>query len=37
MKKYVLTLSKTFPKSNKRSGELTGFEVAEGRSGDAGQ
>ncbi|MDE7441657.1 MAG: hypothetical protein K2M69_05790 [Muribaculaceae bacterium] len=28
MKKYILTLSKTFPKSHKRSGELTGFESA---------
>lgn len=28
MKKYILTLSKTFPKSHKRSGELTGFEFA---------
>lgn len=28
MKKYILTLSKTFPKSHKRSGEPTGFESA---------
>lgn len=28
MKKYVLTLSKTFPKRHKRSGEPTGFESA---------
>lgn len=28
MKKYVITLSKTFPKSHKRSGEPTGFETA---------
>lgn len=28
MKKYVITLSKTFPKWHKRSGEVTGFESA---------